>query len=219
MVGDSVAHGGALLQLHTGSNTFTRPSMGSWMLYGLGTENQNLPGFITIKPTLAHGGAKNWSSAFLPAAYQGTAIGHAGIRAKDLAEPIENLMSNVTPEIQRYELDMLQKINRRHAFAREYDPELEGRIQAFELAFRMQTEAPEAFEVEKESAATRKALRPRSRRDARFRLAVPAGAPPGRARRALHPVLRTATSGISTANSSGCTRGTRARWMCRSPDC
>src|SRR5207249_6191149 len=92
----------------------------------------------------------------LPAAYQGTALGHAGIRAKDLAETIENLMSNVTPEIQRYELDMLQKVNQRHAFAREYDSELEGRIQAFELAFRMQTIAPEALEVEKESAATRK---------------------------------------------------------------
>src|SRR5207244_12658572 len=74
MVGDAVDHGGALLQLHTGSIPFTRPSMGSWILYGLGTENQNLPGFITIKPTLAHGGGKNWSSGFLPAAYQGTAI-------------------------------------------------------------------------------------------------------------------------------------------------
>jgi hypothetical protein len=156
VVGDSVAHGGALLQLHTGSNTFTRPAMGSWVLYGLGSENENLPGFITIKPTLAHGGAKNWSSAFLPAAYQGTSLGHAGIRAKDLAEPIENLVNNVTPENQRYELDMLQKINRRHAFAREHDPELEGRIQAFELAFRMQTIAPEALDVDKESAATRK---------------------------------------------------------------
>jgi hypothetical protein len=156
VVGDSVAHGGALLQLHTGSNTFTRPAMGSWALYGLGSENENLPGFITIKPTLAHGGAKNWSSAFLPAAYQGTSLGHAGIRAKDLAEPIENLVSNVTPENQRYELDMLQKINRQHAFAREHDPELEGRIQAFELAFRMQTIAPEALDIEKESAATKK---------------------------------------------------------------
>src|SRR5438477_2439708 len=115
MVGDAVDHGGALLQLHTGSPRFIRPSMASWVLYGLGSENQNLPGFVTIKPTLAHGGAKNWSSAFLPAAYQGTALGHAGIRAKDLAEPIENLMSNVTPEIQRYELDMLQKVNQRHA--------------------------------------------------------------------------------------------------------
>ncbi len=157
MVGDSVAHGGALLQLHTGSNTFTRPSMGSWVVYGLGTENKNLPGFITIKPSLAHGGAKNWSAAFLPAAYQGTAIGNAGMKVKDLAEPIENLTSKrLSPELQRFELDMLQKQNRQHAFSREFDPELEGRIQAFELAFRMQTEAPEAFEISKETEATRK---------------------------------------------------------------
>lgn len=156
MVGDSVAHGGALLQLHTGSNTFTRPSLGSWVVYGLGTENQNLPGFITIKPSLAHGGAKNWSSGFLPAAYQGTAIGNAGIKVEDLKEPIEDLTNTrLTPEQQRYELDMLQKMNRRYAEARAYDSELEARIEAFELAFRMQTEAPEAFEVEKESEATK----------------------------------------------------------------
>lgn len=99
VVGDSVAHGGASLQLHTGSNTFTRPSMGSWALYGLGSENQNLPGFITIKRTLAHGGAKNWSSAFLPAPYQETALGNAGFRARDLTEPIENLVSNLPADI------------------------------------------------------------------------------------------------------------------------
>ncbi len=157
VVGDSVAHGGASLQLHTGSNTFTRPSMGSWVTYGLGSDNQNLPGFITIKPSLAHGGAKNWSSAFLPAAYQGTAIGNAGMKIQDLTEPIEYLTNKgLTPEQQRYELDMLQKMNRQHAMVREYDGELEARIQAFELAFRMQTEAPEAFEIEKESEATKK---------------------------------------------------------------
>src|ERR1043165_5748259 len=86
MVGDSVAHGGALLQLHTGSNTFTRPSMGAWVVYGLGSENQNLPGFVTLKPPLSHGGAKNWSASFLPAAYQGTAIGHGGLNVSELGE-------------------------------------------------------------------------------------------------------------------------------------
>jgi hypothetical protein len=157
IVGDSVAHGGALLQLHTGSNTFTRPSLGSWIVYGLGSENQNLPAFITMKPSLGHGGCKNWSSGFLPATYQGTAIGNSGSKIKDLGEPIENLVpKSVSTEVQRYELDMLQKVNRRHMFSREHDPELEGRIQAFELAFRMQTNAPEAFEIEKESEATKK---------------------------------------------------------------
>ncbi len=158
MVGEGVDHGAALLQTFTGSSTFTRPSLGAWALYGLGTENQNLPGYITIKPALAHGGAKNWSSAFLPGAYQGTAIGHSGLKVKDFrGEPIEYLVHRgFTPEQQRYELDMLQNINRRHAQLRRYDAELEARIQAFELAFRMQMRAPEAFEVEKESAATRK---------------------------------------------------------------
>ncbi len=158
MVGDSVAHGGAILQLHTGSNTFTRPSMGSWVVYGLGTENQNLPAFLTLKPGLSHGGAKNWSSGFLPAAYQGTAVGHGGVKTDDLAaEPIEHLKNHgLTPEQQRYELDMIQKMNRASAARWHHDTELEARIQAFELAFRMQSEAPEAFDISKESAATRK---------------------------------------------------------------
>jgi hypothetical protein len=156
VVGDSVAHGGAVLQLHTGSNTFTRPSVGSWVIYGLGTENRNLPAFLTLKPGLSHGGAKNWSSGFLPAAYQGTAVGHGGISVDDLKEPIEHLKNKtLTTEQQRYELDMLQKMNRQSA-DRWHDPEFEARIQAFELAFRMQTEAPEAFDTSKESEATKK---------------------------------------------------------------
>jgi hypothetical protein len=157
MVGDSVAHGGAILQLHTGSNTFTRPSVGSWVVYGLGTENQNLPGFITLKPGLSHGGAKNWSSGFLPAAYQGTAVGHGGMNVEDLAIPIEHLKNGtLTTDQQRYELEMLQKMNRQSAERRHNDPELEARIQAFELAFRMQVRAPEAFDISKESEATKR---------------------------------------------------------------
>ena len=158
MVGEGVDHGAALLQSFTGSSTFTRPSMGSWAVYGLGTENQNLPGFITIKPALSHGGSKNWSSAFLPGSYQGTAIGHSGLKVADFRdEPIEYLKNKgYTSEQQRYELDMLQNINRKHQSMRQTDPQLEARIQALELAFRMQTEAPEAFEVEKESEETKK---------------------------------------------------------------
>ena len=157
MVGDSVAHGGALMQLHTGTNTFTRPSWGSWVVYGLGTENQNLPGFITLKPTLFHGGSKNYSAGFLPAAYEGTAIGYAALGPDDLQEPIQYLeRKDLSPELQRFELDMLQKMNRRNAEQANFDPQLEGRIQAFELAARMQTEAPEAFDIAKESEVTRK---------------------------------------------------------------
>jgi hypothetical protein len=157
MVGDSVAHGGATLQLHTGSNTFTRPSMGSWVIYGLGTENQNLPAYITLKPGLSHGGAKKWSSGFLPAAYQGTAVGLGGMPIESLlAEPIEHLKNfGLSPEQQRYELDMIQKMNRASAAKYEHNPELEARIQSFELAFRMQSEAPEAFDISKEPEATK----------------------------------------------------------------
>jgi hypothetical protein len=156
MVGDSVAHGGATLQLHTGSNTFTRPSMGSWVVYGLGTENQNLPAYLTLKPGLSHGGAKKWSSGFLPAAYQGTAVGLGGVPLEKIAEPIEHLQNHgLTPEQQRYELDMIQKMNRASASRFDHDPELEARIQSFELAFRMQTVAPEAFDLSKETAATK----------------------------------------------------------------
>lgn len=158
MVGDGLDHGGALLQMHTGTVNLTRPSLGSWVLYGLGTENQNLPGFITIRPHAAHSGARNWSSAFLPGACQGTPLGTSRTPVSQLRkEAIENLLNkNRTPDEQRYELEMLAKIDRRHARLREYDDRLESRIQTFELAFRMQAEAPEAFDVERESNATKK---------------------------------------------------------------
>ncbi len=158
MVGEGVDHGAALLQTFTGSSTFIRPSLGAWTIYGLGTENQNLPGFILLKPSLAHGGARNWGSSFLPGAYQGTAIGHAGLKIEEIEpEPIRYLLQKkFSPDEQRYELDMLQNMNRRHAATRGYNPQLEARIQAFELAFRMQVEAPEAFETENETEATKK---------------------------------------------------------------
>ena len=158
LVGEGVDHGAALLQSFTGTSTFVRPSMGSWALYGLGTENQNLPGFITIKPTLSHGGAKNFGSAFLPGAFQATPIGHSGLKVEDIMkEPIEYLLNKkMTAEEQRFELDMLQNINRRHLEMRQHDPQLEARINAFELAFRMQTEAPDIFKIDQESEATKK---------------------------------------------------------------
>src|SRR6266545_488739 len=105
-----------------------------------------------------HGGAKNWSSAFLPGVYQGTAIGNSGLKVDDIKnEPIEYLLGKqLSPDEQRYELEMLRNINNRHKALRKQDAQLEARIQAFELAFRMQSQAPEAFQVEKESEATKK---------------------------------------------------------------
>ncbi len=152
---DNSAHGGALLQLHTGSDTFVRPSIGSWVTYGLGTENQNLPGFITICPTLGHGGVQNWSSAFLPAAYQGTPLGNASVKAKDAA--IKYIKNGETPtDLQRMQLDLLKQMNQDHLKTEGADQALEGRINAFELAFRMQSEAPELTDLSKESKETLK---------------------------------------------------------------
>ncbi len=158
MVGEGVDHGAALLQTFTGTFTFTRPSMGSWVLYGLGTENRNLPGYITIKPALSHGGAKNWSSGFLPGSVQGTAIGHAGMQVADIQkQPIEYLVNQgMSREQQRYELDMIQAINRKHQELWKLDEDLETRIQSFEMAFRMQAEAQKVFDVSGESDATKK---------------------------------------------------------------
>ncbi|MDA0204685.1 MAG: DUF1501 domain-containing protein [Acidobacteria bacterium] len=158
MVGEGVDHGAAMLQLFTGTFSFTRPSIGSWTLYGLGTENQNLPGFITIKPTQWQGGDKLFGPSFLPGAYQGTAIGSSAMQVDDvLSEPIAHLAPrDVTTQEQQYELDLLRQMNARHAGDRRYDQNLEARIQAFELGFRMQLEAPEALDTAGESEATKK---------------------------------------------------------------
>ncbi len=153
--GTNEAHGGALLALHTGSATFVRPSMGSWVLYGLGSENESLPGFITICPTLGHGGVNNWSSAFLPGIYQGTPIGNASVPAKQ-AEIAHLAGDPAMREAQRRQLDLLDEINREHREQREADAALDARLASFELAFRMQTEAPELFDLSRESSETHK---------------------------------------------------------------
>lgn len=155
MYGSNSRHGGALLEMHTGSDTFVRPSMGSWITYGLGTENQSMPGFITICPTQSHGGANNYSSAFLPAPYAGTAVGAVGIPARDARIPF--IANTETPrDIQRLELDFIKEINTGQLAQTGPDHDLEGRIESFELAFRMQSEAPELQDISSESAATRK---------------------------------------------------------------
>jgi len=153
MHGSNSRHGGALLELHTGSDTFVRPSMGSWITYGLGTENQDLPGYITVCPNLSHGGVNNWSSAFLPAVYQGTPMGSTGI-ASDQAK-IPFIANTTTPRsLQRAELDLVRAMNEDHLGRVGEDAALEGRIASFELAFRMQTAAPEVQEISGESAET-----------------------------------------------------------------
>jgi hypothetical protein len=155
MHGSNSRHGGALLELHTGSDTFIRPSMGSWITYGLGTENQDLPGYITICPNLSHGGVNNWSSAFLPAVYQGTPIGATGVPSDQAKIPF--ISNTTTPRsLQRLELDLIQEMNRDHLERSGADQALEGRINSFELAYRMQAAAPEIQDISGESPETRK---------------------------------------------------------------
>lgn len=147
-------HGGAVLEWHTGSDTFIRPAMGSWLTYGLGSENQNLPGYITICQALAEGGANNFGSAFLPAAYQGTPLGYGNVKAKDAAFPF--IGDGKRSRLQRLELDRLAAVSRSQLDRVGPDDALESRIATFELAFRMQTEAPRVQDITRESEATRR---------------------------------------------------------------
>jgi hypothetical protein len=151
--GSNEAHGGALLKIHTGSDTFVRPSMGAWISYGLGTENQNLPSFVTINPTLGHGGVRNFGSAFLPPIHQGTRIAGGGGSSK-----IEYLAPTVSSPIQRLQLDWLRDIDRQHMHGTLEDEAataaIDARQQTFELAFRMQSEALERFRTEDETEET-----------------------------------------------------------------
>ena len=143
-------HFEATLGIHTGSVTFTRPSIGSWVSYGLGTFNQNLPSFLVLAPQLPYAGSQVWGSDFLPAIHQGTRIVPG-------PEPIPNLKPRVpSPEIQEMELGLIDFFNREHVREREPDAALAARIKSFETAFHMQKEAPEAFDLSKESDATLK---------------------------------------------------------------
>jgi hypothetical protein len=150
MVADNINHTGASLQMNTGEQAFSRPSLGSWLVYGLGTDNRSLPGFVVISPQAAPPGPSLWSSSFLPAAYQGTWI-------KDLNDPIRNLKDPLgDPARQREKLDAVRRLNELHKHGRSIDSPLDARIASFELAFRMQRQAPEAFAFDGESAATRR---------------------------------------------------------------
>ncbi len=153
--GTNPAHGGAVMKVHTGSDNFVRPSIGSWVSYGLGTENQNLPAFVTICPTLAFGGINNWSSAFLPAVYQGTPFGDASIpSAKAQVKYIRN--SRWSRQVQELQLEKLRQMNREDQARSGPEASLEARINSFELAFRMQSELPKVEDLSGETEATQK---------------------------------------------------------------
>jgi hypothetical protein len=146
-------HGQATLKLHTGSETQVRPSMGSWIIYGLGSQNQNLPGFLTISPSPLTGGAQNYGSAFLPAVYQGTPIGRAGTALTQAQ--IKHIQNGLLPvDLQRKQLDLVQDLNREQLKQATLDNQLEGVIESYELAFRMQSEVPKVTDLQGESDAT-----------------------------------------------------------------
>ena len=152
----NVAHGGACMKLFTGSESLIRPSMGSWVSYGLGSENQNLPSFITICPTSLHGGVDNFGSAFLPNMHQGVPLGTPGYPNTPAKDARFEFLKNEkrSRSQQRLLLDQLKRINKQHQKQAGRNPQLEARIQSFEMAFRMQTEAPEVMNLADETDAT-----------------------------------------------------------------
>lgn len=148
---DSHAHGSALVAMNTGKTFIGRPSLGSWALYGLGTENQDLPGYVVIldKRGGPISGQPNWSSGFMSSTYQGTLFRPVGNPILDLQGP-----KHVSQEVQREQLDFLSELNHAHMSHREHGQELAARIATYELAFRMQSQAPDAVNLAQETQAT-----------------------------------------------------------------
>lgn len=152
MYANTPNHEQSMRLMNTGDERLSRPSYGSWLTYGLGCENQNLPGFVTLCPGLPVADSSNWRSSFLPGIYQGT---YLDTRKKTVAELIANIRnSDMDIPSQRRQLDLLTKLNRRHQHTRQEDANLEARIQSFELAFRMQMQATDALDITKESKQT-----------------------------------------------------------------
>ena len=151
---EGVAHGPATLFLHCGSTNFIRPSMGSWVLYGLGSENANLPGFVSIAPSFGNGGPRNFGNAFLPAIYQGTPLGKAGGPPSELA--LRNLTSPLSPSAKQAQFDLLRELNAEQLKRTPGDAELEAVASSYELAWRMQANAPDVLDLSKETAETLK---------------------------------------------------------------
>ncbi|MCA9061503.1 MAG: DUF1501 domain-containing protein [Planctomycetaceae bacterium] len=147
-----VSHGQAVSMMHTGTDNQLRPSIGAWVSYGLGSDNRDLPAFISIAPPKGHGGPRNYGSAFLPAAHQATTIGHSTASLTDAS--IANLHSDLDSSAQKRQLDLLQQMNRRRQSDLQHDEQMDGIIQSFELAFRMQSAVPEIMDLSQESKQT-----------------------------------------------------------------
>jgi hypothetical protein len=154
MFTDIPAHDVATVFMNTGSLRLAKPSVGSWVLYGLGTDNQNMPGFISLRPgNSPPGGSSNWQAAFLPGLFQGSSV---NTRVNDVEQMIENIRNRYlnAPE-QRRQLDLVHKLNALHSQNLQKDAQLEARIEAFEMAYKMQATATDAFDVNKEPQSVR----------------------------------------------------------------
>ncbi len=150
---EGVAHGPATLFLHTGATNQLRPSMGSWVTYGLGAESENLPAFVSLSPTLANGGPRNYGSGFLPAVFQGTALGRAGQKAAEAAfRHVHHPDLPASAQLRQFEL--LRALNGEQLRARPGDRELEALANSYELAWRLQNHAPDVLDLSRESPAT-----------------------------------------------------------------
>jgi hypothetical protein len=151
-VSDGINHAGGVCQMNTGSIFGGRPSLGAWVSYGIGTENQNLPGFVVIKDSEKEviNGTRNWGTGFMPAVHQGVEFSPDGVPIRNLDTP-----KGMSPRRQRDKLDMLAELNTLHARTRTDNTELEARIRSYELAYQMQAEAPGVVDLSKETAATK----------------------------------------------------------------
>ncbi len=210
-------HSNGVSQMNTGSIVAGRPSLGAWVTYGLGTENENLPAFVVIQdgPASVSNGPRSWGAGFMPAAYQ-------GVRFQTTGEPIPNLHppAGVSAAQQQGRLDLLYQLNQQHAMERPRQSELEARIASYELAFRMQAQAPEAVDL--------RTRRPRRRRStastaARRRRSAGCACWPGdwsnAACASCSFITGRAASGTRTATSSAITRTIAARRIGRSRGC
>jgi hypothetical protein len=148
-------HEPSLLMMNSGETQPTRPSLGSWLTYGLGSENQNLPGYVVLCPGIPVVGPQLWGNSFLPGVFQGTHINNSSMDPKKIIQNVNN--PNLPRSVQRQQLDLLQRMNEAHLKERGSDDQLEARIASLEIAFRMQFEAQEVFDLGRETAATRKA--------------------------------------------------------------
>ena len=149
------SHAQAVSMIHTGDTTFVRPSVGAWVSYGLQSENDNLPSFITISPTAQHGGVRNYGNAFLPSSYQATTIGRAGLSA---SKATINYLNNSThtSSLQSKQLEFIQQLNQNHLARSSNDKAIEGVIQSYEMAYNMQNIVPDILDLQQETSSTMK---------------------------------------------------------------